>query len=198
MALERWNGSVWVTIAVGTRPMCRVSGATRAAISTASSRPRTWSVRSSGRSAAGRLEAEGVLDGDEVEQSVLGLSDQVGPVAGGEQLGGAGGGLPPGGRMPAGAVEGDGQMEIVGCAGRAGQGCARNGHGRYRFLLSGNSAEWTRAPDGSTPPGTAGAVRQRAVRGGTVCRVAASPYAGQSAPATRSRSIWRRENIHER
>lgn len=48
MALERWNGSVWVATTVGTRPMCRVSGATRAAIRTASRRPRTWSVRPSG------------------------------------------------------------------------------------------------------------------------------------------------------
>src|SRR4051812_3904236 len=45
-----WNGSVCVTVAVGTSPMRLVTGATRDAISTASSRPRTWSVRSSGPS----------------------------------------------------------------------------------------------------------------------------------------------------
>ena len=43
------------------------SGATRAAISTASSRPRTRSVRSSGR--VGGLQCQRVLDGDEVEQT---------------------------------------------------------------------------------------------------------------------------------
>ena len=30
--MERWKGSVWVTTAVGTRPMCRVSGAMREAM----------------------------------------------------------------------------------------------------------------------------------------------------------------------
>ena len=81
---------MWVTTAVGTSPMCRVSGATRAATSTASSRPRTWSVRSSGAPGVVGLQAEGVLDGDEVEQAALGLGDEVGPVAGGEQLARAG------------------------------------------------------------------------------------------------------------
>ena len=32
------------------------------------------------------LQGQPVLDGDEVEQAALGLADQVGPVAGGEQL----------------------------------------------------------------------------------------------------------------
>ena len=41
MALDTWNGSVWVVVAVGTRPTFGVVGAIRAAISTASSRPRT-------------------------------------------------------------------------------------------------------------------------------------------------------------
>ena len=48
MAFEAWNGSVWVTMTAGISPMERVTGATRAAISTLSSRPRTWSVRWSG------------------------------------------------------------------------------------------------------------------------------------------------------
>ena len=39
MALETWNGSVWVTVATGIRPMCSVTGAIRAATSTASARP---------------------------------------------------------------------------------------------------------------------------------------------------------------
>ena len=59
----------------------------------------------------GGLDAEAVLDGDEVEQAPLGLRDDVGPVAAGEQLGRAGAGLAPGGGMPAGPVERDGQVE---------------------------------------------------------------------------------------
>ena len=42
-----WNGSVWVVVTVGTSPMREVSGATRAAISSASSRPRRRLVGSS-------------------------------------------------------------------------------------------------------------------------------------------------------
>ena len=38
-AVDRWNGSVWVVVATGIRPACRVSGVTRAASSTASGRP---------------------------------------------------------------------------------------------------------------------------------------------------------------
>lgn len=41
MAFAAWNGSVCVTITVGISPMYLVSGATRAAIKTASSRPQT-------------------------------------------------------------------------------------------------------------------------------------------------------------
>ena len=77
-------------------PMCSVSGATRAATSTASSRPRTWSVRSSGRNGVRDCSAERVLDGDQVEQAALGLLHQLGPVARGEQLVRAGAGLAPG------------------------------------------------------------------------------------------------------
>ena len=54
-AVARWNGSVWVVVATGTSPTCRVSGATREATSTASSRPRTGPRSSEAR-------AEGVLD----------------------------------------------------------------------------------------------------------------------------------------
>lgn len=57
------------------------------------------------------LEAEAVLDGHEVEQPALRLGDQVGPVAGGEQLTRPGDGFAPGGRVPAGAVEGDGEVQ---------------------------------------------------------------------------------------
>jgi hypothetical protein len=59
----------------------------------------------------GGLRAEAVLDGDEVEQTALGLVDQVGPVRGGEQVPGAGHRLAPGGGMPAGAVQGDGKVQ---------------------------------------------------------------------------------------
>ena len=60
----------------------------------------------------GGLQAESVLDGDEVEQAALGLGDQVGPVGGGEQVPGAGDRLTPGGRVPAGAFEGDGEVQV--------------------------------------------------------------------------------------
>ncbi len=70
----------------------------------------------------GGLEAEAVLDRDEVEQPPLGLGDLVGPVPGGEQLPGAGDRLAPGGGVPAGAVEGDGEMEGGGGGGRVGHG----------------------------------------------------------------------------
>ena len=63
---------MWVVIAVGTNPMWRVIGATRAAISTASSRPRTRSVRWSRLGVVIGLQVEAVLDGDEVEQAALG------------------------------------------------------------------------------------------------------------------------------
>ena len=113
MAFEMWNGSVCVTITVGISPMCRVSGATRAAISTASRRP----GHPVGRATDWTTEA--VLDGDEVEQAALGLGDDVGPVAAGEQLGRAGPRLAPRGGMPAGAVERDGQVEGGGVGGHS-------------------------------------------------------------------------------
>ncbi|MDF9811158.1 hypothetical protein M2266_000389 [Streptomyces sp. SPB162] len=78
-----------------------------------------------GPGAVGGLEGEGVLERDEVQQPALGFEDGVGPVAGGEQLPGTGPGLPPGGRMPAGVVECDGEVQRV-------QGC---GHGAVAFLM---------------------------------------------------------------
>ena len=47
MALEMWNGSVWVTVTLGMSPIRFVTGATQAATMTASRRPRTRSVRTS-------------------------------------------------------------------------------------------------------------------------------------------------------
>jgi hypothetical protein len=72
---------------------------------------------------AGGLQAQAVLDRDEVEQPAFGLGGQVSPVPAGEQLGRAGPGLTPGGGVPAGAVEGGGQDQ--GGAGRSGR--ARRG-----------------------------------------------------------------------
>jgi hypothetical protein len=56
------------------------------------------------------LQAEPVLEGDEVEQAALGLGDQVGPVSGSEHVPGAGDLLAPGGGVPAGAVESHGKV----------------------------------------------------------------------------------------
>jgi hypothetical protein len=63
------------------------------------------------------LQREGVLEGDQVEQAGLGLADQVGPVPGGEQLRRAGVRLAPGSGVPAGAVQGDGQVQVAGVQG---------------------------------------------------------------------------------
>src|ERR1039457_5348617 len=82
-----WNGSVWVTTAVGTSPMFLVSGATRAAMSTASSRPRTWSIGPAAPVAP------------------------VGPVARREELARSRLRLAPRGGVPAGAVERDGEVQ---------------------------------------------------------------------------------------
>jgi hypothetical protein len=64
IALETWNGSVCVTVAVGTRPIPGTTGAIRAATATASSNgpPSGWKVcgsrtRSSPRRAAVRASA---------------------------------------------------------------------------------------------------------------------------------------------
>jgi hypothetical protein len=59
----------------------------------------------------GGLQTEGVLEGDEVDQAPFGLQDEVGPVAGGEQVPGPDTRLTPGGGMPACAVQGNGEME---------------------------------------------------------------------------------------
>ena len=81
------------------------------AMSTASSRPRTWSVRSSGAGAPGALQAEGVLDREEVEQAPLGGAGEVGPVRGAEDVAGPGRRIAPRRRVEPGAVERDGEVE---------------------------------------------------------------------------------------
>ena len=58
-----------------------------------------------------RLQAERVLDGDEVEEAALGGERQRRPVLRGEDLGGARRGVAPAGRVESGPVEGDGEME---------------------------------------------------------------------------------------
>ena len=130
MALDRWNGSVWVVIAVGTNPMCRVAGAARAAISTASRRPRTRSVRESAAEAVVGLQVQPVLDGEEVQQAALGLLSQLGPVAGGEQPLRLRVGLAPRGGMPASAVEGNRQVQ----GGRGGHHDLRSGSYRGQLV----------------------------------------------------------------
>jgi hypothetical protein len=67
-----------------------------------------------GPAEAAGLQAESVLDGDEVEQAALGLLDESHPVPGREQLSRAGARLAPGGRMPASALERDGQVNEPG------------------------------------------------------------------------------------
>ena len=119
MALDTWNGSVWVVIAVGTNPMCRVTGAARAAIRTASRRPRNPVQARVGRQAVVGLQVQPVLDGEEVQQAALGLLSQLGPVASGEQPLRLGVGLPPRRGMPARAIEGNRQVQGAGLPARA-------------------------------------------------------------------------------
>ena len=66
-------------------------------------------------SVPGGLQGEGILYGHEVDQAALGLSRQIDPVRRGEQLRGPGLGLPPGGGMPPGPVEGDRQVQRTEC-----------------------------------------------------------------------------------
>jgi hypothetical protein len=56
-------------------------------------------------------EIDGALPMEEVEEAALGGAAQLGPVAGGEQVGGTGAGIAPRGRVEAGAVEGDGEVQ---------------------------------------------------------------------------------------
>ena len=60
------------------------------------------------------LHCQRVLDGHEVQRTAFSLEDQVGPVAGAEEVCGARVGFAPGGRVPAGAVQRHGQMKRIG------------------------------------------------------------------------------------
>ncbi|SHX09875.1 Uncharacterised protein [Mycobacteroides abscessus subsp. abscessus] len=60
------------------------------------------------------LHRQRVLDGHEVQRTAFSLEDQVGPVAGAEEVCGARVGFAPGGRVPAGAVQRHGQMKRIG------------------------------------------------------------------------------------
>ena len=95
-----------------------------------------------GSGTARGLQAEGVLDGDEVEQAALGLGDQVGPVAGGEQFAGAGAGLAPGGGVPAGAVQGDGEVQRGRGRGGGSRGDRRRGGGERGSWGHGCAPSW--------------------------------------------------------
>ena len=84
MAFEMWNGSVWVTVTLGTRPIRAVNGARpEQPPSAASSRPRTL-VRSGSLlvHGAARTGGRGVLDGQVVEWQALfsAKRSQVDPV----------------------------------------------------------------------------------------------------------------------
>ena len=111
MAFETWNGSVWVTVATGIRPMWFVTGATREATSTASGRPASQRGSISGRRR--RCGGERVVEGHEVQQSAFGGGGQAGPVPATRH------GLevrrvPPCLRVPAVAVERDREVQMLG------------------------------------------------------------------------------------
>ena len=114
MAFDRWKGSVCVVIAVGMRPMWLVSGrhpgGDQYGVQSASDAVGSLV----GPQRVVELEGEAVFDGDEVQQSPFGFADQVSPVSGGQQLGGAGVGLAPGGGVPTRAVERDGEVDVCG------------------------------------------------------------------------------------
>jgi hypothetical protein len=59
----------------------------------------------------GRLQTEGILDRQEVEQAALGRAGQPGPVRGAEDVAGPGRWIAPRRRVEPGAVERDGEME---------------------------------------------------------------------------------------
>ncbi len=59
------------------------------------------------------LQREPVFERDEVQKAPLGLEHQVGPVTRRQQLGGAGLGLAPCGRVPARPVQRDRQVQVV-------------------------------------------------------------------------------------
>ena len=123
MAFDAWKGSVWVVITVGHQPDvagagCDPRGDERGVEAAAHPiGPIVGAQRVVG------LQRQAVLDGDEVQQAAFGLGDQVGPVAGCQQVGGPGVGLTPGRGMPSRAVECDGEMKSIGAT----------GHGRSHF-----------------------------------------------------------------
>ena len=110
--MATWNGSVWVVVTVGTRPMCVVAGATRVASRAASSRPRTWSMRSSGRNG---LADCSVSESSNVTKSIVRRARRSGPgrpsSAASKSSVGRAGRLAPGRRVPASPVERHRQLE---------------------------------------------------------------------------------------
>jgi hypothetical protein len=59
------------------------------------------------------LDAERVVDRHKIGQAALGGADEIGPVAGREQLAGSGVRLAPCGGVPTGTVERDGEMNVI-------------------------------------------------------------------------------------
>ena len=88
MALEMWNGSVWVTVATGTRPMWRVTGATREATSTASGLPASQRGSISGRRRRCGVSASSkVTKSSSPRSAVTASSDQYRPLVTGSASG---------------------------------------------------------------------------------------------------------------
>jgi hypothetical protein len=86
-----------------------------------------------GKDAVVGLQVQPVLDGEEVQQAALGVASQLGPVAGGEQPLRLRVGLAPRGGMPAGAVEGDRQVQ----GSRGGHHDLRSGSDQGPYPVSG-------------------------------------------------------------
>ena len=105
-----------------------------------------------------RLQSEGVLDRDEVDQAAFGGLHEIGPVRGGEHAGGAGGGLAPGGWVPAAAVEGDGEMQWFGHGGTFGV-VGRTGRQYWEWRAGSRPTRDGDGPDRRGEPGAAVSAR---------------------------------------
>ena len=113
MAEAMWNGSGYVVVTVGSSPMCCVAGATSDATSDGVEAPAHLVGAVVDPPQRAGLDAERVVEGDEVEQAPLGRAGLVDPVPGREQLGRAGRRVAPRRRVPAGAVEADGEVDVA-------------------------------------------------------------------------------------
>ena len=77
-----------------------------------------------GRVVPSIAERERVLDRDERDPRVVGGADEVAPVPSRRELARSGGGLAPGGRVPAGSGQRDGEMQSIGHLRLLPRGCA--------------------------------------------------------------------------